>query len=768
VEFQHPREVVEKVEDLLDAEQVLKSLEGPLPSHAEALCGPGQAAGCGVIEPQVAGVIFDESRFRADLFVNPSLRARRDPELARYLPPSDAGLSYLQNVTLNAAGSDQGSDLFSLTSLSTVAWHENRLVGIASYTDQADASLDALYAQRDFRGREYRAGLFRTGGRLSQFTGDFDLVGYRASTSLVTRTDLGTARGTPLEVFLLAPARVDIIKDGRLLSSRTYGAGNHALDASSLPEGAYDVTVRINEGGRVREETHFFSKTSRVPPRDQALSTFEVGRLVDVDTDRFLPEDADTWFSRAGYSQRLTDTFGFDLGFTSTQDEQVYEVGLFQIDRLPGGLDGYYELQAGTFVSRDGDKGYAFNGTARRGAFSASLNYRKIERDGQWDDPLVPPDAFSLLPESRTERSAFLRLPLGAGSLSFAAIRSKRSFDEAADTQSVNLRYPLRFGGRLGGRSGLELTADVGRTDGHFAALFGVRLNLWRGPWSAEVAPRVQNTDGGSEYSGDGIQVDSFVAYNDRDSSLGDLRASLRAGMGAAEDRIGARLEANNVLGQSDIDLEHVERDGTSSNSWSASFSTSVLTSAEKWTFGAQNAAQAALVVDLQGMAPGVRFEVLIDGYRRGYAPVGRSTAILLAPFQTYEVRIRPVGGDFVAYQDRVERVTLYPGNVERVTWEVGNLLVVVGKVVDVSSGEPFAGAELNDVFGMAARTDEGGYFQAEIVHHGGRHSGPLRLDFRRGEERCVVTVAEYQETAGVALVDTVGCQVRRGAPDAL
>lgn len=761
IEFDSPGEVVGKIEDLLAPESVLGVLEGPLPSHSEAVCPNGSRAGdCGVIEPKVAGVIFDERRYRADLFVNPALRVRQDPDLARFLPPSQAGLSYLQSATLNAAGNDDGSDLVSLTNVSTLAWRENRLVGVGSYTDQDDVTIDSLYGQRDFRGNEYRAGLFRTTGRYSVFAGDFDLVGYQMSTSLVTRTDLGVARGTPLEVFLLAPGRVDILKDGRLLASATYGAGNHRLDTSSLPDGAYDVTVRISEGGRTREESRFFSKTSRIPPKDQALRTFEVGRVMNVDTDDLLPEDADAWFSRAGYSRRLTDTFGFDVGFTSTENEQLYEAGLFQMDRLPGGLDGFYELQVGSFVGDDGDRGYAFNGLLRRGAFSLSLNYRKIEQNDPVDQSRVDAGGFQLVPESRTERTLLLRMPVGAGVVSFAASRNKAGTASASDSQSANLRYPLQ----IGGRGSLELTADVGRQDGDFAALLGLRMNLWRGRWSAEVSPRVQSTEGTSQFSGDGVQVDSFAAYSDSNSPLGDLRASVRAGAGVAEERIGARLELNNVLGRSDLSLDHVDSGGTRSNSWAASVSTSLLTTGDHWTVGAQNTAQAALVVNLEGSAPDVRFEVLIDGYRRGYAPVGRATAILLAPYRTYEVRIRPVGGEFVAYDDRVQQVTLYPGNVEEMSWEVGRLLVVVGKVIDVSSGEPFSGAELANVHGMAPRTDANGYFQAELVDHGDE----LRLEFRRGEERCVVGLAEYEEVAGVALLDTVGCQPRRaGGPDA-
>jgi hypothetical protein len=756
IRFEFPEEIVTRLPDILVQDAVLAALQGDLPTNAQALCSPdGGSSACGKLEPEIAAVIFDESRFRVDLFVNPRLRMLREPDLDRYLPPSQSELSYLQTLSLTAAGSDASSDVMSFSSFSTLAWRENRLVGVASYTDQDEATLDSFFGQRDFRGNQHIAGLYRTSGQVAGFSGDYDLVGYRIATSLLTRADLALARGTPIEVFLLAPARIDILKDGRLLSTNTYGAGNQKLDTSNLPEGAYDVELRINEGGRVREETRFFSKTSRIPPRDQALRTLEVGRVVNINNDGLLPEDMNAWFSRVGYSSRLTDTFGYDLGFTSTEDEQLYEFGLFQIDTLPGGWGGYYEVQASTFLSHDQDTGFAFNGRVLRGDFTASLDYRKIHNDEPRDFARLDPDEFMLIPADREEYTAMVRMPVGSGTLSFSATLTKRADMDAIDSQSVNLRYPLR----MRGQNFLEFTADVGRRDGEYAALFGMRVNLWRGPWNVEVAPRVQTTSSGLDAGDDGLQVDSYVSYTQRDTRIGDVQASMRGAAGAAEDRLSGRLQVDNVIGRADFQVERFQNSGGQNiNAWSGSMTTSVLTNGDAWTLGAQNSAQSAVVIDLEGERTGVTFEVLINGHRRGYAPAGEATAILLAPFQTYDVRIRPVAGEFVSFDDRIERVTLYPGNVERLSWQVGQLLVVIGKVVDLKTGEPFSDAELENTYGLAARTDASGYFQAEVKTTG---EDVLRLNFRRGDKRCTAAVSEYLEVSGVAMLDTVGCRMR-------
>jgi hypothetical protein len=756
IRFEYPRDIVTRLPDILVQGAVLEALQGDLPTNTQALCVPnGGSADCGKLEPEVAAVIFDESRFRVDLFVNPRLRIVREPDLDRYLPPSQSKLSYLQTLSLTAAGSDASPDVMSFSSFSTLAFRENRLVGVASYTDQDEATIDSFFGQRDFRGNQHIAGLYRTSGQVSGFSGDYDLVGYRIANSLLTRADLGLARGTPIEVFLLAPARIDILKDGRLLSSNTYGAGNQKLDTSNLPEGAYDIELRINEGGRVREESRFFSKSSRIPPRDQALRTLEVGRVVNVNSDSLLPEDMQAWFSRVGYSSRITDTFGYDVGFATTEDEQLYEVGLFQIDTLPGGWDGYYELQASTFLSHNKDTGFAFNGRVLRGDFTASLDYRKIRNDESRDITQLDADEFILIPTDREEYTAMVRMPVGNGTLSFSATRTKRASTDAIDSQSVNLRYPLR----MRGHNFIEFTADIGRRDGEYAALFGMRLNLWRGPWNVELAPRVQTTSSSLDAGDDGLQLDSYVSYTQQDTRIGDVRASMRGAVGAVEDRLSGRVQVDNVMGRADLQVERFQNSGGQNiNAWSGSMTTSVLTNGDAWTLGAQNSAQSAVVIDLEGERTGVTFEVLINGHRRGYAPAGEATAILLSPFQTYDVRIRPVAGEFVSFDDRIERVTLYPGNVERLSWQVGQLLVVIGKLVDLKTGQPIPEAELENTYGLAARTDASGYFQAEVKTTG---EDVLRLNFRRGNKRCTVAVSEYHEVSAVAMLDTVGCRMR-------
>lgn len=747
ITFNQPEELLVAIPDLKDVESVRAALIGALDSNTEKVCRSSNRD-CGALSPEVAGVIFSEERYRVDLFVNGTLRSVGAPPRRKFLPSAESGYSFIQNFSGNFAGSNSGEDNATINSFSTFAHDENRLVAIASYSTQDDVTIDQLFGRRDFEGRQYIGGLFRTSGRALTFAGENDLLGVRMASTLDTRADLRFSRGTPIDVFLVSRARVDVIKDGRLISTRFYEAGNQILDTSSLPEGAYDITVRITEGGQVREETQFFTKTSRIPPKDQPLFTLEAGEVMLRNTGSVFPEDAGAFVVRVGYSRRLTDTFGFDSGVAGTSDDQLLELGLFQIDTLPGMRDAYYEFQASVFGSAAGDMGFAFNGLLRYNRVSLNFDYRDVNRK---DAPLTGEDpGFSLIPDDLSQYSVSLQFPIGPGSMGVGASDNRRRGTESRESQSINFRYPL-----LNTRNGfLEMRGDVSRTNGNYAAFIGLRFNFWRNQWSGNLLPSYQHADEDLGLD-DGFRVDGTATWHDPDSAVGDLRFSANGGVGENVNQIGSSVDVQNFLGRTVASINHVDRDGNATTAYSATINTGALTDGETWTFGGQNGMDSALVIDLEGEAQDTDFEVLIDGFRRGYAPAGRSTAIQLPPFRTYEVRISPRRANFVAFRDRIEEVTLYPGNVMRLNWEIADLLVVVGRVQD-RDGNPIANAVIESVQGLAS-TDEYGYFQAEIKQAASAEG--VLLEFRDSDGLCRVLVPEFEKRAGVGFLDTLVCR---------
>ena len=107
--------------------------------------------------------------------------------------------------------------------------------------------VDRLNLNHDWKDWTFTGGLYRS--RPLRVLGENEVVGFRAQTSLRTRTKLylDRAYGSRLRVFLNRRSLVQVFRDGRLLVSGVYDVGNQDLDTSELPNGAYEVEIRIRD-----------------------------------------------------------------------------------------------------------------------------------------------------------------------------------------------------------------------------------------------------------------------------------------------------------------------------------------------------------------------------------------------------------------------------------------------------------------------------------------------------------------------------------------
>ena len=730
ITFHTPEEIVEHLHDLVDRVLILNRLRGQLPVHANLICARPTATNCGSLEPDVVGVIFDAGRFKAELFLNQRYLVPRAPEVSMYLPKSDAELSLLQNFNTAVSGSSEGRDLYNLASITTLAYGENRLSAVTSYTDQNEITVDTLAFQRDRRGREIVGGLFRTRGRGLSFIREQDLWGVRFASSINTRTDLALASGIPLEVFLPLRSRVDIIKDGRLLITEFAEAGNQILDTRSLPDGAYDVTLRIRDTGGVREETRFFLKATRLPPAGERFFSFEAGRILDRQTASAFPTDTGKWIVRGGVTQRISNRFGLETGLAATNDEVVGELGLFVQGRL-------YELQA---------QGYYGNDFRRGGSVSSRLNVGSISITGDLRQTVGEDDPDSIMPQSLTQQTIALRHRLASGTVTWSARRNRR---RQGDTNSTSVSYeqPLLSAGR----ANVELTVDVTREGDEFLGLIGIRAQVGRGKWSSELRPRFRYDEIGAQDSM-GYQTDGYLSWFNPSSRHGDLRFILNATNNETHTSYGTRFKYDNRFGQSELEVNRIETRDRKLTGYTGNINTSVLISPGSIAFGGQRRQQSAVVLALDGKADDATFDILVDGQRRGYAPAGSKTALHLRPFETYTIDVRPSRGAFVTYEGRAERVTLYPGNIVNLRWSVKEQVVVFGRILNARRA-PLADARISGPSGTGL-SDEFGLFQLEIV----KPDGELVFEVDDGTGSCRFKYPLEEVRNGIANVGTIQC----------
>ena len=263
------------------------ALSGDLPTHAELVCHDAEPVGCGELSPDVAGVIFDESRFRVEVFVNPKQLAVTGLAGPRYLPQPTAGLSLVDSVAGAISGSSDSETAFGLQNRAIVAYRDARFTSEVAASTDVGFQVETLAASVDRPGVRYQAGLFWSPA--FDFTGQSRMYGFGFGSQFDTRADADQIAGAPLVVFLAHRSQVDVLRDGRLLSSRFYEAGNQTLETTYLPDGAYNVTLQIHDtDGTVRELQQFFVKSRAMPPQGSPGFFVAVGALAD-DTGVGLP-----------------------------------------------------------------------------------------------------------------------------------------------------------------------------------------------------------------------------------------------------------------------------------------------------------------------------------------------------------------------------------------------------------------------------------------------------------------------------------------------
>ncbi|MEG8016093.1 TcfC E-set like domain-containing protein [Sphingomonas sp. 22R3R2A-7] len=241
--------VIALIPDLRDPAAIRAVLGAPeLDAHAELVCAADAVpAACATLQPAVAGVVFDEARFRVDIVVNPLALSVHAAAERHYLRPPSDGLSLVDQFGGTIAGSG-GTAEIALNNRAIFGYRNARLRNELFYSSRFGLVVDTLAAELDKPGVRYAAGALWAPG--IDLTGRRKIVGAGVQSQQDTRLDRMLIAGSPLVVSLAVRSRVDILREGRLVSSRTYDAGNHALDSASLPDGAYEVILQNPGSGR--------------------------------------------------------------------------------------------------------------------------------------------------------------------------------------------------------------------------------------------------------------------------------------------------------------------------------------------------------------------------------------------------------------------------------------------------------------------------------------------------------------------------------------
>lgn len=751
IRFDDPGAVAELLPGAIDTTAVADALRGPLDTHAARLCGPGAPPDCGVLEPEIAGVIVDAAAFRVDVFVNP---AYRDLAVSRprFLPAPSWSPSAVQSFSLAASAVPEADLRYTLGGRSLLAAGPARLEAAYGVDREDGPFVETLAAHADHRRWRGTVGLARSA--LVPVLGDRRFAGARLATTLDTRLDRDAIRARPVTVTLARRAQVEILRDGRLLSVQTLPAGTRPLDLGPLPTGAYEVTLRIVSSAGTREERRFVVKSAALPPVDAPAVTLEAGVFAD-EAGAPLPTLGDTPFFHAGLRHRLGGRFGAGPNLAVTPREAVVSlegVALFQ------GI----EASLGVFAGTDATSGAALAARGRLGGLGYALGARRVRGDldpgtiDTRDDDATTADRF--VPGRELERvTAFAedttQLDL---SLSWQPARGPRlglrgfwrENGGRGETWTIgpNLFWPVL----RAGRTRVDLFAEAAATDEEDFVFARLRVRFDAEPWRSWAEAGWRAVDGDAD--GAGPLAAAYLARDLTTDPEHRWRVAGRVEREPASTSLAGELDYAGRAGRLLLSADHEVEPGETR--LAARARTTFAVAAGGLGVVGRRGEASALLVGLESPA-GARagdavFEVVVDGRARRRLRPGEHRAVPLPAFDDYRVRLKQVAGPLTDYDGRTRRVSLYPGNVAAERWTVRPLVTVFARLVD-PAGRPLADARLDTE--PPAYTDAGGYFQADLG------AGAPTLTARADGEACRVVLPDLAPTRSYRRLGDVPCR---------
>ena len=708
IQFDDPEKLVRQIPVILDAFPVIQALSDTIDTHAEAICHSGRESGCGILQPEVAGVIFNVDNFRTDLFIHPSLLTVQSLEKGKYLPDSEAGVAVIQNLSANLSGNlndDNSQENYTIFGSSFLSYEENSLQANWDFSRDRDVSINTLLYERDYEGRLWQAGLVNTTGFGLNFSASRRLWGARIASSFNTRTDRAFTQGTPLEIFMPVPGRFEILYEERLVSSGLLDSGNQELDTTRFPSGAYDLTIRLldEQGNLIRTETRFFAKQTRLAPIGEKEYFLEGGRVSLSTAESVLPELTDDVLIRAGINTRLADTVSGTFALAGTKGQSLVEASLFNIGRQ-------YELAPSIMLASDGGYGGKLDARYRHGPLTISGSYLQL-----WRDDIRATDEFDLLGNAFRQSNVSLSYPLLGGNASYRFSESESTTldqNQTTEQQRQSISYS-----RMLYRDGLysiALRFDTSWTDDdQVSGLLSFDLTRTKDQWSFRANPQARydkESNGNVDRTG---RLAVSATYNDRETFAGNLRSTLRAEKAPGRTSTGLSSRYASTWGTANLNMNYTDTEANSSTGYSASVSTSLMANSNVFAFGGENQSRSAVVVTVDGASLNEQFDVYVDNRRQGYALGGKPSIIHLSPFRTYKVSIRPVGSKIYAFEEKVYDITLYPGNVMDLDFQVNSVKVLYGRVRS-GDGSWLQNASLHGGIGLAV-SDSYGVFQIEV-----------------------------------------------------
>lgn len=704
IAFVDPASVLELLPPLSEPAAVEAALSASLlPANTQFACSlaiePGR---CGSLNPDVAGVIFDRNNFRIDVFVNPTFLEVEDRLADAYLPRPDGGISAINSFGAIVSGRFGGSQtVYNIQNRLVAAYGEQRIRADLSYATDFGLQADTLAFEWDRPGIRLSAGALWAPG--SELAGTRKLIGLGAASQIDTRRDRDEMLGSPLVVYLDQRARIDVLREGRVLGSAIYDAGNQQIDTSNLPEGSYEIVLRIDEPGRgVREERRLFTKSRQIP----SLGRTDFFAYAGVQVDGFHRgslRPTDHPYAQAGLVHRLSENWALSGGVEANDVGGTAEIAATFLTDLA-------QVRAAGLVDLDGAYG-AIIQLASSGSSRLNFNFdlRHVEGRPALFSPIR--GGSPLLP------SAFGGSYSQAGGLVSYSLDNLRVLatllyrDDKSEAARYSIGPSVEWDVLRSGPFLVTLRGDMTATERGRAAFAGISLRMFGANSSLTALAGARASGIAGDNQGEG-PVTAFSGAWSSGFADGDFSLGASVERRSRQENATLSSEFRHRLGSFAGDLARSSIGDGSTTQYSAGFQTTLVAGAGGVRLSGKTTSDSLIVARVKGARERDTFDVLINEQLAGSIAGSNPLSLALPPYRAYTVRIRPTSADLISYDSSPREVGLYPGSVADVTWTAAPITIRIGRLLGVD-GVPLGGASIS-AKGVWAETDADGYFQIE------------------------------------------------------
>ncbi|MHA1539073.1 MAG: CS1-pili formation C-terminal domain-containing protein [Alphaproteobacteria bacterium] len=745
-----PEEFIHRIPNLIDPNIIQEALRKEMQQNAHLICqkkNKNRMTQCGRVENvKIIEIIYDDRTMKGNLFINPNFLTVQEVENTKFLPLPSTGFSSIFRIGGAAVSDEEGEETYTLSGHSVLSYNENYISAHSSYSDIAGFTVEELYGQRHVEDIKYTAGFFPV--RNISSIGQPGILGIDISRSLKTRLDLEHSLGTQIQVFLANRSRVILKKDGKILSSNFYEAGNQMLDTSRLPSGAYDVEIEIiDEIGNKETKSEFFVKSNEIPPVDTTLFSVGAGYLEDKsrdDRDTLPAYYEDIPIAYMGGAIRLGTMLALSSDVLYSEEETFFELGLNILGEK-------YTINTDFLGTSNADYGATLRINSEYSALRNNLTIRKIWKgDGESTSILSNINANEL---SGTLSSSY---NIGRTTINLRANAKKTGENDITYAYGPDIRHNISYSKGFLTSIGTSAT----KTEDELRIMANLSISYSKDKWYLKSALRHQSTernvDGQEETEKDtSLASTNSISWKDGHTFSGDLSTDLQYTNTDGDSRESIGLSyASGDFGALRLNAQNTD----SGRRYNGEFFFNLVGNKDDFAFGGKNHGQSAVIIDIDTPTGNNDFEVLINNAVRDTVSSKSRTPIILNPYRTYNVEIRSLGNagtSILDYDATPKPVTLYPGNVSILKWQPKEIVILVGTVVDMLN-KPIQNAVIKNKFSWAV-TEEDGSFQISAYK-----DKKIEVKKENGEI-CFIEFNENQKTEnGVLFAGKLPCHTEK------